>query len=184
MKRQLAIILYFSVFGFSSVPSYSWAQAKTAKACTEEWRANKADFQARHITEKAYVAECRGGTSATPTAAPAAPPPAPAPAPPPVTTARPAPTPVAPAERAPANGSPLFTSEAQAKARCPDDTVVWANLRSKIYHFSGTHNYGNTKAGAYMCEKDTAAQGIRAPQERATSLIAFEPVKENSNGAP
>jgi hypothetical protein len=39
---------------------------------------------------------------------------------------------------------------------------VWANLKSKIYHFSGTKNYGNTKNGAYMCERDTAAEGIRA----------------------
>jgi hypothetical protein len=41
------------------------------------------------------------------------------------------------------------------------DTVVWANLKSNIYHFSGTHNYGNTKRGAYMCEKDTTEAGIR-----------------------
>ena len=52
--------------------------------------------------------------------------------------------------------------EAQEKANCPIDTVVWVNLRSKIYHFSGTRNYGNTKDGAYMCERDTAAQGMRA----------------------
>ena len=43
-----------------------------------------------------------------------------------------------------------------------NDTVVWANLGSKIYHFSGHKDYGNTKTGAYMCEKDTAAAGIRA----------------------
>jgi hypothetical protein len=49
-----------------------------------------------------------------------------------------------------------------AKARCPSDTVVWANLNSKIYHFSGHKDYGNTKDGAYMCEKDAAAQGVRA----------------------
>ena len=40
--------------------------------------------------------------------------------------------------------------------------VVWANLDSKIYHFSGNKNYGNTKSGAYMCEKETAAAGVRA----------------------
>jgi hypothetical protein len=47
------------------------------------------------------------------------------------------------------------------KARCPTDTVVWVNLTSKIYHFSGT-GYGNAKHGAYMCEHDTAAAGMRA----------------------
>ncbi len=55
-------------------------------------------------------------------------------------------------------------TEAQAKARCPADTVVWANIPSRIYHFAGTHNYGNTKSGAYMCEGDTVAAGYRAPK--------------------
>src|SRR6266849_4428327 len=173
MNRQLAVILCFAVLGFSSLPSQSWAQAKTAKACTEEWRAYKAGFQAKGITEKAYVAECRSGGAATPAAAPAPAAPAPAapapkptvaaPTPAPATAERPAQAPVA---RVPSNGTPpaagQFATEAQAKATCPIDTVVWVNLRSKIYHFSGTHNYGNTKDGAYMCERDTAAQGMLA----------------------
>ena len=36
------------------------------------------------------------------------------------------------------------------------------NLDSKIYHFSGHKDYGHTKEGAYMCEKDALGQGIRA----------------------
>src|SRR6516225_5679173 len=49
------------------------AQQKTVKACQEEWRANKADNQANGITEKAYVAQCRAGSSAAnPAPAPAA----------------------------------------------------------------------------------------------------------------
>jgi hypothetical protein len=168
-------------------PTPAAAGQKTAKACTEEWRADKAGFQAKGITEKAYVAACRAGTEATPatvpaptTAAPAPTTAAPAPAP---TTTAPAPTTAAPApaptasrpsgqtpygttERGPSTGSPSgvgqFADEAQAKASCPGDTVVWVNLRSKIYHFAGTHNYGNTKDGAYICERDTAAQGMRA----------------------
>ena len=55
-----------------------------------------------------------------------------------------------------------FANEADAKAKCPGDTVVWANLGTKVYHHSGTSSYGTTKHGAYMCEKDTAAAGIRA----------------------
>ena len=50
----------------------------------------------------------------------------------------------------------------QAKLRCPLDTVVWVNLNSRIYHFKGTSNYGTTKSGAYMCEKDATAAGSRA----------------------
>ena len=55
-----------------------------------------------------------------------------------------------------------FVVEAQAKAHCPSDTVVWANLNSKVYHFSGNKLYGSTKDGAYMCEKDALGQGVRA----------------------
>ena len=150
---------------------------KTAKACREEWRANKAANQASGVTESAYVAQCRGGTApaqtttapAAPSAsAPAAAPAAPAPAP---TAAAPSAQPVSPpssttraAPTIPANpvGANEFSSEAQAKARCPTDTVVWVNLHSKVYHFSGTRFYGETKNGAYMCERDTAAAGMRA----------------------
>ena len=121
---------------------------------------------------------CRAGTAAAqpaPTAAPAAPPPSrTTTTTPPPATSRPsqpaatAPsTPPAPAAtRTPAAGQPAganqYATEAQAKARCPSDTVVWANLDSKIYHYSTNRNYGQTKSGAYMCEKDTAAAGIRA----------------------
>jgi hypothetical protein len=55
-----------------------------------------------------------------------------------------------------------FTSERQAKAQCGDDTVVWVNTRSKIYHFRRTWYYGNTRYGAYMCETDSVGAGMRA----------------------
>ncbi len=61
---------------------------------------------------------------------------------------------------APAAGR--FASEAEAKAKCPGETVVWVNTRSKIYHRAGVKAYGTTKRGVYMCEKDTAAAGFRA----------------------
>jgi hypothetical protein len=142
------------------------ATEKTAKACRDEWRANKADNQAKGITEKAYVTQCRAGTAAAqPAPAPAAerktaaPAPAPAPAqnPPPArSTQAPAPAATAP------TGANQYTTEAQAKVRCGTGTVVWANLDSKIYHFASYKNYGNTKSGAYMCERDATSQGMRA----------------------
>jgi hypothetical protein len=177
----------------AAAPEAAAAGQKTAKECREEWRANKATNQANGVTEKAYVAQCRGGAAPAQTTAapppPAAPAPAPtaapaAPAPAPTATAAPAaaapaPTAAAPPSRAapppppPTAGTapsvpenPVatneFTTETQAKARCPSDTVVWVNLTSKIYHFSGTRSYGNTKHGAYMCEGDTTAAGMRA----------------------
>jgi len=33
---------------------------------------------------------------------------------------------------------------------------------TNVYHFRGTYNYGNTKAGAYMREQDSVAEGMRA----------------------
>ena len=40
------------------------AAAKTAMECRVEWTANKAANQAKGITEKAYVDQCKAGTSA------------------------------------------------------------------------------------------------------------------------
>jgi hypothetical protein len=149
---------------------------KTAEACRDEWRANKAANQANGTTEKAYVAQCRGGTAPIQTTAAPAAPPAPAPSTAPTTPApaptasappsRPLPTPAPAAGPAPNPGNPAganqFSTEAQAKYRCPTGTVVWVNLKSKVYHFSGTRFYGNTEHGAYMCESDTSAEGMRA----------------------
>jgi hypothetical protein len=62
-------------------------------------------------------------------------------------------------------GANQYSSEALARVHCPIDTVVWANTRSSIYHFRGDNNYGTTKRGAYMCERDALAGGIRAAKD-------------------
>jgi hypothetical protein len=62
-------------------------------------------------------------------------------------------------------GANQYESETTARVHCPSDTVVWANTRSDIYHFSGTSNYGTTKAGAYMCEQAALAGGVRAAKD-------------------
>jgi hypothetical protein len=159
MRKSLHAIICAALIGILAWSSPVLAQQKTAKACQDEWRANRADNQAKGITEKAYVAECRaGGATAQPQVTP---PPAVAPAA--KSTAAPAPaTKPTPAAATSAAGANQFSTEAQAKARCPSDTVVWVNTPSKIYHFSGYKDYGNTKSGAYMCEKDTAPGGFRA----------------------
>jgi hypothetical protein len=36
------------------------------------------------------------------------------------------------------------------------------NLKSKKYHFASYKNYGNTKQGAYMCEKQATGEGFIA----------------------
>lgn len=55
-----------------------------------------------------------------------------------------------------------FATEAEAKASCPGETVVWVNTGTKVYHYAGTADYGKTKRGAYMCEKGTSAAGFHA----------------------
>jgi hypothetical protein len=176
MRRQIAFVMCSAVLGIMTLSSHAMAQQKTVKACQAEWRANKTANQANGVTEKAYVDQCRGGAAPAqttaapppaapaPTAAPAAPAPAPTAAAP---QAKPAPTPTStatPASTTPGTpvGANEFPTEAQAKARCPTDTVVWVNLKSKVYHFSGTRYYGETKSGAYMCERDSMAEGMRA----------------------
>ena len=69
--------------------------------------------------------------------------------------------PSGPSARPPA-ATNRFETEAAAKAHCPSAIVVWVNLNSKIYHFSGYADYGHTKSGTYMCEQDATAGGFRA----------------------
>jgi len=169
MRIHFIATICAALAGLSLLSAPALAQ-KTEKQCSDEWRANRAANQAARVTEKAYVAKCRAGTTAaqppaaTPAAESAAPvkPPAPAAAAPaPKTAPKTAPK-AAPAATTAATGTGEFKTEALAKASCPADLVVWANLDSKIYHFNGNKDYGNTKQGAYMCEKVALGQGIRA----------------------
>ena len=55
-----------------------------------------------------------------------------------------------------------FASANEARRHCPSDQVVWANTQSHIYHYAGAKNYGNTKEGAYMCQRESEREGYRA----------------------
>jgi hypothetical protein len=170
IRSYRTCLLAVALAGFIALPATVMAAQKTAKQCNDEWTANKAQLQAAGTKKKDFVAQCRtqeataapagaaatGEKSATPPATAATPPPHTTPAAPSGTTARPG--------AATAAGAGQFATEAQAKAHCPGDTVVWANLDSKIYHYSTNRNYGNTKSGTYMCERDTAGAGVRAPK--------------------
>ena len=156
-------------FGFSGA-----ARAESVmKQCGAEWKAAKANNTTNGMTWQQFLAQCRAQKAAAPAAAPA---PAAAAAPAPAPTAAPAPAPsqaalpkAAPAPMKPAakpTGAGEFSSEAEAKARCPSDTVVWVNTKSHIYHYAGTRSYGATKQGAYMCEADATAAGDRASKSR------------------
>jgi len=55
-----------------------------------------------------------------------------------------------------------FSTEQQAQQHCPNDTVVWVNLPTGVYHFKGERWYGATKRGAFVCQKEADQAGDRA----------------------
>jgi hypothetical protein len=65
-------------------------------------------------------------------------------------------------------GLQSFSTEQLAKQHCPSDTVVWLNLNTRVYHFKGEHLYGNTKNGAYVCQKEADKAGNQATWEKDT----------------
>jgi hypothetical protein len=105
MKSMFTGAVGAALLGLLAMSQPALAQQKTAKECASDWTANKASLQASGKTRKAYIAECRGLPAAAAPAAPAAP-----------------------------AGKGQFATEAEAKASCPSDAVVWVNLRSKVYH--------------------------------------------------
>jgi hypothetical protein len=60
-----------------------------------------------------------------------------------------------------ASAQTLYFSLDAAHVQCRNDTVVWLNTRTDIYHFQGERWYGNTKEGAYVCERQAEAAGDR-----------------------
>jgi len=58
--------------------------------------------------------------------------------------------------------APHFKTEQEAKQHCPNDTVVWVNTKTGIYHFKGERWYVVTKQGAYECRREADAEGDRA----------------------
>jgi hypothetical protein len=67
MNKRLIIAIGSAMFiGFVASSSGALAQ-KTAKACEDEWKANKAEIQKSGKKKKDFIAECRG-TAAKPAA--------------------------------------------------------------------------------------------------------------------
>jgi hypothetical protein len=169
-------------------PAIAPGHVKTVSQCNDEYAANKPAIQGAGQLKKDFIAACRAGTETIPSGAmtaptqagPAiAPAPMPTPNPPQAAPAAPAPTPATTISRprtvtptpSTGAGSPpganQFATEAEAKSKCPSDTVVWVNKKSGVYHFSGTHNYGTTQSGTFMCEADAAAAGDRAAKNES-----------------
>lgn len=159
----LAAILVATAFAGSSAVNAE----SVMSVCAGQWKQAQAAGTTGGETWPQFLAQCkiRQSSTAQPSSATLAPAPAPSPAPAPAQSGSPFPwwQPAAPAQTAaPApTGAGQFASEAEARYRCPTDKVVWVNTRSRVYHYQGTHNYGHTKEGAYMCEADARAAGDR-----------------------
>ncbi len=94
--------------------------SKTAKECTAEWRADKAAMQARGVTEKAYVEQCKAG------AAPAASAPPPRPS---VAT----PSPVAPSPPTRTSSSQKTAKECTAEWRADKAGMQARGVKERAY---------------------------------------------------
>jgi len=154
MKQRIAAAVCVALLGIALASTSALTQQKTAKQCDAEWAENKAAIKASGKTKKVFVAECRGAATVTVESPSQS-----------TTTSRSTPPPQTHATTSSAptsspTGPGQFGTENAARVHCPTDTVVWANLESKIYHFSGSRDYGHTKRGAYMCEREAA--GFRA----------------------
>jgi hypothetical protein len=157
----------------SATSSNAGAGQSVMKLCAGQWKDAKSAGTTGGQTWPQFLAQCRTrqGSAAAPSGG-FAPAPAPAPASAPASQSgslfpwwkqsAPASAPDAPAT--PRAGE--YTTELAARARCPSDTVVWANTPTRIYHYSGTRYFGHTRNGAYMCEADARSAGYRASRSR------------------
>ena len=153
------------------------------KTCAGEWANAKAMGTTQGATWPQFLAQCRTqhASAEAPATTPAkswwmpgatqAPAAAPAPTPTPALANNQAaphqPAPTANRAAPAATGAGEFQTEQQAKYRCPSDTIVWVNTKSRVFHYAGTRYYGATENGAYMCEADAINSGDRAaPNER------------------
>jgi cytoskeletal protein RodZ len=118
---------------------------KTAKA--QEEQEKKSKEEAAKEAKEGKTAPAAGSTSTTPETKTA-------------TNATESKT--ASASKTASGKSAGFASEAEAKASCPMDTVVWENTSSKVYHAANSKYYGKTKHGAYACSKAADAAGFKS----------------------
>ena len=157
-------------------------QASSPQQKMKDCNASATSQKLSGTARRNFMSSClTGNTAAAPAAAPASPTasaPAAAPAP---TANAPQQQPSRAARTAPAStttGSAAgtagaqpgqFSTEAVAQSSCGTDTVVWVNTDSHIYHFKNNANYGKTKQGAYMCERDAISAGSHAAKNEKRS---------------
>jgi hypothetical protein len=60
------------------------------------------------------------------------------------------------------NSATTYPNEAAARTGCADDTVVWGNSDTRVFHLAGSRFYGKTQDGAYLCRSAAELAGYRA----------------------
>ncbi len=70
------------------------------------------------------------------------------------------PSPAVPSQPVPASSAKAASSSASQGV--PGPGMVWVNLSSGVYHYSGSQFYGKTKNGKYMSEDDAVKAGYHA----------------------
>jgi hypothetical protein len=180
---SFAMIALAGAFGFAMTSDSNAEGAMTQ--CANRWKAAKANGTTDGKTWKEFFdrfcgdqdgasrgivlspaasaasSEAPPAQAATASAAPAIAAPAPATAP-----VAPAPsTMAAPIKKSQPTGgaaSERFSTIVEAKAKCPSDTVVWVDNKSKVFYLVDHSDYHKTKPGAYMCKVGAIAAGARA----------------------
>ena len=54
-----------------------------------------------------------------------------------------------------------YKTSSGAQRHCPNDTVVWLNTDTNVYHAKSDRYYHKTKNGAFVCEKEAIKAGAR-----------------------
>lgn len=67
--------------------------------------------------------------------------------------------------------APSASDIAAAKSK----NMVWANLNTKVYHYSTDSTYGTTKNGKFMTEADAKTAGYRAAKTGGSKKSSTPP---------
>lgn len=65
--------------------------------------------------------------------------------------------------------APAKTTAPSQSQGTPGPGLVWVNLNTGVYHYSGTQFYGKTKNGKYMSEEDAVKAGYHAAKNEKKS---------------
>ena len=55
----------------------------------------------------------------------------------------------------------LFRVEGQAQMHCPTDTVVWLDLKKRLYYLQSQRLYGVGRTAVFACRNEAKRNGYR-----------------------